>query len=308
MKVLLLIFMIMTLGSGSILAKSPTEFDHQILKSENIRKRFITGFNPNNPRVYGGNVLFKHDLKFGKEICQLKNTVLMIDHEGGTVNRIGSKLKSPSNFDSEYFTQFDLDMKKLKSLCVDWVLGPTIDTHLGSRSYSGNLENNFNIAYKLSSVIYENDLMPVIKHFPGFVGGCDLLNNSKEVYSCDDSIESVRKKFSGLSLKDQKIVMTSLNTYKGSANAFKNPDVYRMIRGDFRFEGLVITDAIQEVEGLSVQDVILALQYNDMVMLLDNGIIERLIPFIQRKLIDDYAFYLSHLSSLKRIESLKLSD
>ena len=187
-----------------------------------------------------------------------------VDQEGGTVNRLDKRYRSAQYFGNLYTQnpqqaiteqkQTALEMGiELKEKGVDFVFAPTMDisyeknNFLGSRTYSSNPETVSILATAFIEGMTQAGIIACPKHAPGI--GLSKYDTHQEKARITASIEELEKKdFIPFYLNTSpNCLMTGHIFY--SAIDEKNvstfsPKFYQFIRDEFRFNGLIIPDAL----------------------------------------------------------------
>lgn len=239
---------------------------------------------------YGGYLFFKSSFDYLQNenkisikdlICNHKtkspNSIFMIDHEGGSVNRINSKLIAANKhktLSSEiYYQHWEEDILYLKSICIDMILSSSIDSDLGSRSFSENLKYNLSIQENINNLIHKNGLLNVIKHFPG-KSDQDIIckekpDAKKEVFICHSKTLSFlnsweKEKDINLLNQSKTILMVSNDIYPqiSNKNSVLDSYFYNFLKNKLNYNGILMSDAIWEIHFPLTED--------NMFFLLDN--------------------------------------
>lgn len=267
---------------------------------------------------YGGYVVFGSQAKLGKDLCREKpkGGFFLMDHEGGVVNRIASALPSAKMASRDFVgfsRQWGLDMERMNAMCVDVVLGPMVDTAMdgGGRSFSSDFSKNAAFSQALMRESRRAGIVSAIKHYPGSIGSCSRVGRSKEVFSCDPTVEAIASQWSSLDLFGIPIVMTSFNRFPRISQkyAFADSSVMGLLRGQMRFDGVTLTDSITELPDIDMDESLIhdIFLNNDMVMILDDGLADQVAESVAQMMGSDASLRESHRLSLGRIEALKSS-
>ena len=226
-----------------------------------------------------GIILFSRNLKsvsqikkltnFIKKIFKDKNYPIMIDQEGGKVNRL-NKLISFDTLTSKYFgnlyskdrKQFNIIYKLfidktttfLKKIGININTVPVLDVLrkntnkiIGNRSFS----NNPNVVKKLGQICvkqYElNKLATVIKHLPGH--GCASLDSHLKMPKVKLNYRDLNKiDFLPFKSNQSKFAMTAHILYekidKKNVATFSKKIISEIIRKRIGFKGILISDDI----------------------------------------------------------------
>lgn len=261
---------------------------------------------------FGGYVVFGDQAKLGRALCaqKPKGAWFLMDHEGGAVNRIDSALgpakAAPKDF-SAYSAQWAQDASRIASMCVDAVLGPMVDTTMDGygRSFTPDFATNWTYAKPLMRIAGERGVQSVLKHYPGSVGRCRRVGQSKEVFSCDPDLAAVKAMWSGVDWSGVKYVMTSFNRFDAIAGGygFVNKPLMSALRKDLGFSGVTITDSITELPAIESNEKLQVdlFRYNDMVMILDDGLALEVVERVAQEMVRDPQLLRGHRLSLERI-------
>ena len=250
------------------------------------RRSFITGIKStklNNQEIIflnkykpWGIILFSRNLKNINQIKNLtshirkifkdKNYPIMIDQEGGRVNRL-NKLISLDTFTSEYFGKLYTKDKKqfniIYNFFIDKVshlliqLGININTTpvldlrhkrssnvIGDRSFSRDPKIVSSIGNMCIKKFQENSIGTIIKHIPGH--GLAKVDSHFFTPTINKTLNYLKKNdFSAFKLKNSLFAMTahvifskidSINTVTHSKKIIK------IIRDEIKFKNLIISD------------------------------------------------------------------
>jgi len=203
-----------------------------------------------------------------KKIFKDKNYPILIDQEGGRVNR----LKTLFNFDlltSEYFGKLYLKDKNkfyeyylnfiiktsnlLKSIGVNVNTTPVLDLRVkGSSNIIGN--RSYSVNPKLVSLIgdfciknfHKNKIATIIKHIPGH--GLAKVDSHKLTPIIKANLNYLKKNdFSCFKNKKSLFAMTAHIIYKKIDNlntATHSKEVIRLIRKEIKFQNILMSDDI----------------------------------------------------------------
>ena len=260
------------------------------------RRSFITGIKStklNNQEIIflnkykpWGIILFSRNLKNINQIKNLtshirkifkdKNYPIMIDQEGGRVNRL-NKLISLDTFTSEYFGKLYTKDKKqfniIYNFFIDKVshlliqLGININTTpvldlrhkrssnvIGDRSFSRDPKIVSSIGNMCIKKFQENSIGTIIKHIPGH--GLAKVDSHFFTPTINKTLNYLKKNdFSAFKLKNSLFAMTahvifskidSINTVTHSKKMIK------IIRDEIKFKNLIISDDLSMKDRKSV--------------------------------------------------------
>ena len=300
MKVVFKISLAVLLGLFPLLARCE-------ISDNDLRKLFIiTG--ASGDEKYGVVVLFKSHFDKNKTACAYKKshpeTTIFIDQEGGSVVRIAdaappSPAQARTMRDADFYEAVKKSAKKLKSACIDVNLAPVVEVNADpSRAYGAVPEEAIPKARAFSQAMQSEGIKTVLKHFPGWNEHCTEvkeLNSIKlkvrpqsEAHRC-----SVREDERYLFTEKVKVfskvpsnawmvsntVIPELGPYPSSMN----PVIHDFARGDIGYKGLLISDALWEIEA-SPKAVVMALKVVDWVMVGYAADVEAAIPYIREAL------------------------
>lgn len=224
----------------------------------------------------GGFVFFKRNitnLQSFKKLVQdihefkLKETQLVpflaVDEEGGRVSRLPVHPPIPSasvigkTEDQEISFELGVETGKLlRSVGINMNLAPVIDlgsdkSFLGTRTYSTSPEAVAKFGLSFSKGLYESGVLACAKHFPG-IGNSLIdphLNAGEFTYKEKGDLQKSVHPFSHLT---KEIPMSSMMMshflypqIDADNPAVFSPKIYKYIREQIKFDGLLITDDLQ---------------------------------------------------------------
>jgi len=223
-----------------------------------------------------GVILFSRNLKNFKQIKNLtsniknifkdKNYPIMIDQEGGRVNRL-SKIISLNKFTSEYFgklfvknkREFSINYKLfvdkvsylLKNLGININTVPVLDLRykasskvIGDRSFSNNIKIVSDIGDLCIRYFRENSIGTVIKHIPGHGLAKVDSHNFTPIINKDRSY-LYKNDFKAFELKKSLFAMTAHVIFKKidpKNTVTHSKKMIRIIRNKIKFKNLIISD------------------------------------------------------------------
>lgn len=290
---ILLVSMFSGLQASEIKDVKP-QYDEELLNR--LRGMFIISGASHfyHPRLnYGGYLVPKEQLNADTCIKKKTDAFYFLDHEGGTVRRVDSQtpsaLKSKGLSQQEYSALWKNDMQKMKSFCIDSILGPTVDIGLGNgRSYSEDLSYNFKAIKPLLSVSKEERILPVTKHFPGLLLKCKRLTNSQEQHECSEDLGYIDSLWGKeLKLNPPQALMISHYYYKTKdyQPAFANKEILEYLKNDKKYDGIIITDSLWELtQKISLEELMNMYKYTDLVLVMDYKVIETMIKIMHNKI------------------------
>jgi beta-glucosidase-like glycosyl hydrolase len=294
----------------SLIAFSFLSFAHADDLEQRIRNRFVVANSfMNSPLHYGGYVMYHQEMD--KNLCKMKNGMLfLVDHEGGRVNRLNSPLPAAnSTIDKEkLYSLWENDVKALKNKCFDMVLGPTIDTSFGDRSYTSDLATNLIIANKISTIIQSQKMIPTYKHFPGELPGCKAIYTRKEIRVCPQGMDEI--KMTWLPFKNNKApsLMISNFIYEKYSKlpAVIDKSYYDYLRKDLNYQGVILTDALWEMSIPLTENIVWEIFKNaDLLMIMNPLEAEKFVPIIAKKIKNDPQEMTNLEEKEKRVTKMK---
>ncbi len=252
----------------------------------NNRRSFITGIKGtklNKKEIIflkkykpWGIILFSRNLNNIKQIRDLtksikkifkdKNYPIMIDQEGGRVNRLYNII-SLNNFTSEYFgnifiknrREFNISYKMfidkisflLTNLGININTLPVLDLRykgssniIGDRSFSRDPQIVSEIGSLCIKYFKNNSIGTVIKHIPGH--GLAKVDSHHFTPIIDKNLEYLKKNdFKSFKLKDSLFAMTAHVIFKNIDpynTVTHSKKIIRIIRKQINFKNLIITD------------------------------------------------------------------
>lgn len=240
------------------------EIESKNIEEKDLRKFFIastgilsySSYHERNIKNEGYKVYTVFDFeKNGVSCKKQRNQYVAIDHEGGLVNRIKSDLLAANKFknnEEEELKKWDRDIKILKENCINLIMGPVIDPYLWSnRSYSKNIEENIKINIKINNIIESNGSLGILKHFPGALKSCKFFNKRNEMANCVETEEELLDYWlvTKEKINNFKLLMIGNYVYKNidEKNALLSEKMYKIIKEDLGFRGLIVTDALVEL-------------------------------------------------------------
>ena len=250
------------------------------------RKSFITGIKGTklnyqeikflNSHKPWGIILFSRNLKNIKQIKNLtshirqifkdKNYPIMIDQEGGRVNRL-DKFISLDHFTSDYFGKLYVNDKKqfniiyklyidktsniLNNLGININTVPVLDLRykgsskiIGDRAYSNNPRIVSEIGNKCIKNFKNNSIATVMKHIPGH--GLAKVDSHHFTPVINKSLEFLKKKdFKVFKFKKILFAMTAhviFNKIDPNNTVTHSKKIIKLIRNQIKFKNILISD------------------------------------------------------------------
>ncbi len=222
----------------------------------------------------GGIILFECNIKSKKQVQKLISDIneildikpfIAVDQEGGAVERLRNICTStPSLWGlsklglKELLKSQEIIINELLELGFNMNLGPVVDINsnienpvIGTRSISNNPEIVSDYGLEIVNLYLKNNIIPVIKHFPGHG---DANKDSHFDLPVIDKTKSELEKFELLPFKKcagkSPCIMTAHLQLPKIEKDFKKPSslsryvMEEMIRKDLKFKGLIITDEL----------------------------------------------------------------
>ena len=254
----------------------------------NNRRSFITGIKSTNLSVEEkkflqkykpwGVILFSRNIKSLKQAKSLtdqikkifkdKNYPILIDQEGGRVNRLKKFFKA-EHLTSEFFGQLYLEDKKkfydcykifieqtsflLKSIGVNINTLPVLDIRtkgsssiIGDRSFSKNPKIVSRIGDICINIFHNNKIGTVIKHIPGH--GLALVDSHKLTPKVKNNLKYLTKHdFLTFKKKASLFAMTAHIIYSNIDKlntATHSKKIIQLIRNNIKFKDIIMSDDI----------------------------------------------------------------
>jgi beta-N-acetylhexosaminidase len=277
---------------------------------------------------YGGIVLFKSYFETNKTACSWKklhpDMTIFVDQEGGSVVRIPDAAP-PSPRDSKKLTEsvfyngVKKSAKKLKDLCIDVNLAPMVEMSNGdSRSYGATAQNIVPRATLFSRAMQSEGIRTVLKHFPGWHDDCIPLKDlssiklkvkiGSEATKCriGNNLAQFNKSISVFKEVPADAWMIGNNIYEelGPYPSTMNPEVIALVRNNLGYKGLVISDALWEIEA-GPKAILMALKVNDWIMVAYPTQVEAAIPVIRGAIKSGFLTEAEIHEKLNRISKIK---
>lgn len=305
-----IIYALLLISSSTVMAQPNNLTDDEL--KDLIRKKFIlSSYDKYYPKQYGAYLIPKDEAKKG--ICvnkKNKGSLFLMDHEGGEVRRIPSDTvsarKGADMMMEIYKGMWKKDLGWMQLNCIDATLGPAVDIGFASRSYSESWQKNFSIVTDLVKVYDKSKITYAIKHFPGEYLDCSRVNPDKEQHKCKEDLQQINKDW-GSYLKNKKppALMVSHNYYRTKEDkpAFMNREILEYLRNDIKYQGVLITDALWELDKkMEVKDLVYMFRYTDLIMTLDYKVTEESVNILA-KMAKEYPILIEYaLESQERIK------
>ena len=243
------------------------------IKSTKLNKKEILFLRKHQP---WGIILFSRNLHNVKQIKNLTSNIkrifkdenypIMIDQEGGRVNRL-NKIISLDNFTSEYFGKIFIENKKeffityklfidkisflLKNLGININTVPVLDLRykntsnvIGDRSFSKNTKIVSDIGDLCIKYFKKNSIGTVIKHIPGH--GLAKVDSHYFTPTINKSLDYLKKNdFKAFKSKNSLLAMTAHVIFKKidpNNTVTHSKKLINIIRNKIKFKNLIISD------------------------------------------------------------------
>ena len=235
-------------------------------------KKFLQKYKPWGVILFSRNIIsLKQAKKLTDQIKRIfkdKNYPILIDQEGGRVNRL-KKIFNSDPLTGEFFGKLYLKDKKkfynfykifikqtsflLKSIGVNINTLPVLDLRLkGSSSIIGNrsFSKNPKIVSKIGDIcinnFHSNNIGTVIKHIPGH--GLAKVDSHKLTPTINKDFKYlIKNDFSTFKKKSSLFAMTAHIIYKDidkNNTATHSKKIIQLIRSHIKFKSILITDDI----------------------------------------------------------------
>ena len=244
---------------------------HGLLLSEEERE-YLIAYKPL------GVILFKRNILNKKQVIELiksikiilgKQTFILIDQEGGKVNRLDTAIwptfpsartfgklaeKDLNKAKIETFNNYNSIGKHLSQLGINVNCAPVLDllhnntsSVIGSRAFSSNPHIVIELAKEACRGLLENKILPIIKHIPGH--GRAKLDSHLELPEVKLSNLKLIKDFSTFkALNNVPAAMTAhikfIKLDKDNAVTLSSKIIREVIRKQLGFKGLLFSDDI----------------------------------------------------------------
>lgn len=286
----------------------------ELTKDEIIAQLFLVGTHTNSDfeklkeKQFGGYLFFadffkdKTEKQIQNEINEFKEVskvplLIAVDEEGGNVVRVSSNKKlisEPFKYSSEIYQNGGFEAIKedtikksnfLSNLGINLNLAPVVDIcenqsdYMYSRSFKQGKELTCEFAKNVITASKEGKVSYALKHFPGYGNNVDTHKETsidkrtyEDIYNND--LEPFR---TGIEAGAEAIlishnVVTSIDPEKPAS---LSPKIHTLLREDLKFEGIIITDAMNMgaiVNDYSAEDAIVKaiLAGNDIIIVTIN--------------------------------------
>lgn len=255
----------------------------ELTEDEVIAQLFLVGTHTNSDfeklkeKQFGGYLFFadffkdKTEKQIQNEINEFKEVskvplLISVDEEGGNVVRVSSNKKlisEPFKYSSEIYQNGGFEAIKedtikksnfLSNLGINLNLAPVVDIcenqsdYMYSRSFKQGKELTCEFAKNVITASKEGKVSYALKHFPGYGNNVDTHKETsidkrtyEDIYNND--LEPFR---TGIEAGAEAIlishnVVTSIDPEKPAS---LSPKIHTLLREDLKFEGIIITDAM----------------------------------------------------------------
>lgn len=249
---------------------------------------------------YGGYISYGNDaINTCRQHLENPNSLITIDQEGGPVTRFHDSPSTPiaprklgSVPMEQYFEHSVSVASNLKQAhCIDVNFGTVFEPIWGPgiiRSIPTTMDDVFIYGRVFADAMQAGGVIPGLKHFPGSTQKTRFLVDRKYRQAEGEPLE-VREEYSGqikeyakrFSPKPTDIVMIAHYVYPeySSKPALLEPLYYNWLREEMQFDGLIVTDAVNELK-LTDNELLQVVKLADMILFADGreaARVERLI-------------------------------
>ncbi len=242
------------------------EVDEDLIKSleENKPGGFI---------LTGANLIsYDRTRKFISDLYKYggKNMIVAVDQEGGSVQRLYDIKDKKATFLPNMYDVGILDDKEISykigniigtevsSIGANTVFSPVLDignykfSAMGKRMLSDNKDIVISNAMEIYKGIYDTDVIPIVKHFPG-IGDTSLDTHDANVSIVDKTYEELYdtdlQPFINAIDKCVEVIMVGHSSYPKITNdnlpaSLSSVIVNDILRNELKFDGVVIMDAV----------------------------------------------------------------
>lgn len=242
------------------------EVDEDLIKSleENKPGGFI---------LTGANLIsYDRTRKFISDLYKYggKNMIVAVDQEGGSVQRLYDIKDKKATFLPNMYDVGILDDKEISyrigniigtevsSIGANAVFSPVLDignykfSAMGKRMLSDNKDIVISNAMEIYKGIYDTDVIPIVKHFPG-IGDTSLDTHDANVSIVDKTYEELYdtdlQPFINAIDKGVEVIMVGHSSYPKITNdnlpaSLSSQIITGILRDKLKFDGVVIMDAV----------------------------------------------------------------
>lgn len=286
----------------------------ELTEDEIIAQLFLVGTHTNSDfeklkeKQFGGYLFFadffkdKTEKQIQNEINEFKEVskvplLISVDEEGGNVVRVSSNKKlisEPFKYSSEIYQKGGFEAIKedtikksnfLSNLGINLNLAPVVDIcenqsdYMYSRSFKQGKELTCEFAKTVITASKEGKVSYTLKHFPGYGNNVDTHKETsvdkrtyEDIYNND--LEPFR---TGIEAGAEAILISHnvVTSIDPENPASLSPKIHTLLREDLKFEGIIITDAMNMgaiVNDYSAEDAIVKaiLAGNDIIIVTIN--------------------------------------
>jgi len=222
----------------------------------------------------GGIILFECNIKSKNQVQELIKDInktvdikpfIAIDQEGGSVERLRNICPQvPSLWGlgkvglEEVLLSQKIIINELASLGINMNLGPVLDINsnkenpiIGTRSISNNAEIVSKYGHEIVSLYLKQNIIPVIKHFPGHGDvnvdshlALPVLNKSKSELESFELIPFKKSANISPCIMVAHLSLPKIEKESKRPASLSKKVLQGMIRGDLNYKGLIMTDEL----------------------------------------------------------------
>jgi len=194
--------------------------------------------------------------------------LLAVDEEGGRVARLQEHIDVPSAREQGYTSTDDVEKlgakvgRTMRKMSLNMNLAPVVDVSdqaewevIGDRSYSDDAKKVTEFAGAFANGLRSQDVIPVVKHFPGLGSGS---GNTDFEEAETPPLSRLKEKdlipYESLLLEQPVAVMVTNAVVPGLTGrkpASLSSATYKLLRDDYGFGGVIMTDSLSAA---AVQD------------------------------------------------------
>lgn len=269
-------------------AQGYDDADRRLVRSLMITRQFDARSIRAERLPYAGYVISRQDLEIDPMVaCKLKasnpDALIMLDQEGGAVVRLrveGAVPRDPALATQispdAYRDEAALVARKLREHCMDVNLAPVVEPNNHGRSASKDRKVMVTYAKAFADGMRDGGVTPTLKHFPGstgyseykpLTGIVDARPGSELRYVLRSFDGNVKDHLADWMAPENTMVMLSNSIYPEYSDkpAVLDPIYMRWLREDIGFNGVVMTDALEEL-WVSRANAVAAMKNTDLLM------------------------------------------
>jgi len=262
--------------------------DRRLVRSLMITRQFDARSIQAERLPYAGYVISRQDLEIDTMVaCKLKaanpDAMIMLDQEGGAVVRLrvdGAVPRDPATATEispeAYRAEATQVASKLREHCMDVNLAPVVEPNNHGRSASKDRPTMVRYATAFSDGMRDGGVTPTLKHFPGstgyqeykpITGIVDARPGSELRYVLRSFDGNARDHLDEWRSPENTMVMLSNSIYPEYSDkpAVLDPLYMRWLREEVGFDGVVMTDALEEL-WVSRANAVAAMRNADLLM------------------------------------------